>query len=119
MSGQTLFDKYGGFSSISKVIMSFYDTLLDSDELGPFFDEVDMKRLIDHQIKFVASLLGGPADYTGERLQQLHAHLSIQDQHFDEMKRVLNTTLEQHGFTEDDRETVLVAFEERRRLIVA
>ena len=119
MSAQNLFEKYGGFGAISKVVMSFYDTLLDSDELGPFFDDVDMKRLIDHQIKFVASLLGGPADYTGERLQQLHAHLAIENRHFDEMKRVLDGTLEDHGFTEIDRQTVLDAFEQRRGLIVA
>ena len=56
MADQTLFEKYGGFSSVSKVVLAFYDTLLDSDDIGPFFDDIDMSRMVDHQTKFVASL---------------------------------------------------------------
>ncbi len=59
MSEQSLFDKYGGFSKVSKIVLAFYDTLLDSDEIGPFFDDIDMTKMVDHQTKFVASLLGG------------------------------------------------------------
>jgi hemoglobin len=118
MTEQTLFDKYGGFSKISRVVLSFYDTLLDSDDIGPFFDEVDMSRMVDHQTKFVASLLGGPAAYTDNQLRQLHSHLKIEDAHFDELKIVLAETLENHGFDTDDIEAVLQEFENRRKLIV-
>ena len=118
MSEQTLFEKYGGFSKISRVVLAFYDTLLDSDDIGPFFDEVDMSRMVDHQTKFVASLLGGPASYTDNQLRQLHSHLAIEDSHFDELKVVLSGTLEDHGFTAEDIEAVLQEFETRRTLIV-
>ena len=43
----TLFDKYGGFATVSKVVMSFYDRVLDSDQIGEYFEDIDMKRLID------------------------------------------------------------------------
>jgi hemoglobin len=115
---QTLYDKYGGFGSVSRVVMAFYDKLLDSDDVGPFFDDVDMKRLIDHQTKFVAALLGGPADYTDERLGQLHSHLNIASEHFDEMKRMLGDTLTEHGFEADDCAAVLAEIEARRDVIV-
>ncbi|MDA4845727.1 group I truncated hemoglobin [Hoeflea poritis] len=118
MSEQTLFEKYGGFSKISRVVLSFYDTLLDSDDIGPFFDEVDMSRMVDHQTKFVASLLGGPASYTDNQLRQLHSHLAIEDNHFDELKVVLGETLEEHGFADEDVSAVLQEFENRRTLIV-
>ena len=115
---RTLYEKYGGFGSVSRVVMAFYDRLLDSDEVGPFFDNVDLKRLIDHQTKFVAHLLGGPADYSGERLQQLHAHLDINGAHFDEMKRILDETLAEHGFEDADRAAVMAEIEARRGQIV-
>ena len=118
MSEQTLFEKYGGFSRISRVVLSFYDTLLDSDDIGPFFDEVDMSRMVDHQAKFLASLLGGPASYTDNQLRQLHSHLAIKDSHFDELKVVLSETLEKHGFAAEDIGAVLQEFENRRTLIV-
>ena len=114
----TIYEKYGGFGAISRVVMDFYDKLLDSDEIGPFFDNVDMKRLIDHQTKFVAHLLGGPADYSDERLEALHAHLNIGSSDFDEMKRLLDETLADHGFDDEDRATVGSAIEARRSKIV-
>ncbi len=119
MTEQTLFEKYGGFSKVSKVVLAFYDALLDSDEIGPFFDDVDMSKMVDHQTKFIASLLGGPAAYTDNQLRQLHAHLDISDLHFDELKVVLSGTLQDHGFAPNDIEAVLGAFETRRNLIVS
>ena len=57
---QTLYERYGGFSAISRLVMAFYDNLLDSDQIADYFEDVDMRRLIDHQTKFVASLMGDP-----------------------------------------------------------
>lgn len=118
MSGQSLFEKYGGFSQVSKIVLAFYDTLLDSDEIGPFFDDIDMGKMVDHQTKFVATLLGGPASYSDKQLRQLHAHLDIRDSHFDELKVVLSDTLRAHGVEDQDVVVVLQEFEDRRQLIV-
>lgn len=114
----SLYDKYGGFSAISRVVMAFYDMVLDSDVLGPYFDGIDMPRLIDHQTKFVASILGGPAAFTDERLEQAHRGLGIRETDFDEMKRLLGLTLDEHGFSVADRTAVLAEIESRRSIIV-
>lgn len=92
--------------------------MLDSDEIGPFFDEIDMSRMVDHQTKFLASLLGGPASYTDNQLKQLHSHLEINHGHFDELKIILRQTLEHHGIETADVDTVLGEFEKRRMMIV-
>ena len=118
MAERTLYEKYGGFSQVSKIVLSFYDTLLDNDEIGPFFDDVDMSRIVDHQTKFIASLLGGPASYTDNQLRQLHSHLTITDAHFDELEGVLSGALLQHGMAGEDVEAVVAEFEKRRPLIV-
>lgn len=118
MTKQTLFEKYGGFSQVSRVVLAFYDKLLDSDDIGPFFDDIDMSKMVDHQTKFIASLLGGPASYTDTQLRQLHSHLPIQDAHFDELKEVLKETLTGHNFEAGDVDAVLQEFENRRVLIV-
>ena len=118
MVERTLYEKYGGFSQVSKIVLSFYDTLLDNDEIGPFFDDVDMSRIVDHQTKFIASLLGGPAAYTDNQLRQLHSHLAITDAHFDELEVVLSGTLLNHGMAAEDVEAVVAEFGKRRPLIV-
>lgn len=118
MSERTLFEKYGGFSKVSKIVMAFYDTLLDSDDIGPFFDDIDMSRMVDHQTKFISSLLGGPASYSDNQLRQFHTHLKIEDAHFNELKTVLEETLVDHGFVPDDIQAVMQAIETRRNLVV-
>lgn len=113
-----LYEKYGGFSKINKIVMAFYDTLLDSEEIGPYFDDIDMSRLIDHQTKFIAMLLGGPAHYSDEQLGRAHASLGVTGQHFDELKTILHATLDQFGIEKTDAESVLDAVEARRSVIV-
>ncbi len=115
---QTLFGKYGGFGSVSRIVLTFYDMALDSDQIGGFFENVDMRRLVDHQTKFVSSLMGGPASYSDAQLRQLHARLEISNADFDEMGRLLGEALAQHGIEPEDCESVMREIEARRDVIV-
>ena len=98
--------------------MALYDKLLDDDDVGPFFDDVDMPKLIDHQTKFVASLMGGPASFTDTHLANAHRHLTIGDAHFDQLKALVLKTLREFDLEAQDAETVLDAFEARRGILV-
>jgi hemoglobin len=116
---QNLFEKYGGFSTVSRIVMQFYDKALDSDILADYFEDIEMERLIDHQTKFVASLMGGPASYTDDMLKQLHAHLDIDDKAFDEMATLFRATLEETGMDPEDVALVAGEIIKRRSVIVA
>lgn len=118
MEDQSLYEKYGGFSTISKIVMTLYDRLLEDDDVGPFFDDVDMPKLIDHQTKFVASLMGGPASFSDVQLQAAHAHLAIEPTHFDILKDIVAGTLSDFNVDAGDIDTVLGAFEARRGLLL-
>ena len=98
--------------------MAFYDSILDHDDLGPYFDDIDMKTLIDHQTKFISSVLGGPASFSDTHLQHAHHRLSIPPAHFDAMKTLLAETLSNAGFDPSDIQVVLDAVEARRGIIV-
>lgn len=114
---RSLYEKYGGFSTVSKIVMTLYDKLLDDDDVGPFFDDVDMARLIDHQTKFVSSLMGGPASFTDTHIENAHKHLTIYDAHFDKLKDLIHETLTEFSVDGEDIQTVLAAFEQRRSLL--
>ncbi|WP_428648022.1 group I truncated hemoglobin [Roseibium sp.] len=116
---KALFDKYGGFKFVSRIVMAFYEKVLDSDQIGEYFDDVDMPRLIDHQTKFISSLLGGPASYTDERLRRAHASLKLTHEDFDEVARLLSQTLEEHNFEPRDIDTVMRAVESKRSCILS
>ena len=116
---QTLYEKYGGFKTISRVVMTFYEMALDSDEIGDYFEDIDMPRLIDHQTKFVSSLIGGPASFSDDRIETVHRHLNISHGHFDEMAEIFGQALEMHGMSEGDVKLALKAIEGKRSIIVA
>ncbi len=99
---QPIFERYGGFAKISRVVSDFYRRVLDSPILSPFFDGIDMRTLIDHQTKFMATMMGGPASFTNEHLARVHAHLSIGEHAFTEMVSLLRETLEDFDFDQTD-----------------
>ena len=114
----TLFEKYGGFKSVSRMVMTFYDKAIESDQIGDYFEDVDLARLIDHQTKFISSLLGGPAAYTDEQLRRMHATLQLSHADFDEMSKLLGEALTEHGMSPGDVAAVIAEVEARRAAIV-
>lgn len=115
---RSIFEKYGGFSNVSRIVMSFYNKMLDSPLTNPYFAHTDMKRLIDHQTKFIASLMGGPASYTNEHLERVHAHLGITEPAFSESMSLLRETLEDFDFQEEDIQDVVDEMQSRKNYIV-
>lgn len=98
----TAFERSGGFATLSKVVSAFYDKLLESPDLSRFFEGVDMRSLIDHQTKYIAAVMGGPASYSDEALGRVHARLNISAEEFREMAYLLRETLEDFEIADDD-----------------
>ena len=103
----TLFDKYGGFATVSQIVRQFYNDILEVPHLSAYFKHIDMNILIDHQTKFISHVLGGPAHYQGRALQVSHKHLKITHQHFDEVAEILQCVLEDAGMSDEDVTTVM------------
>jgi hemoglobin len=115
---ETIFERYGGFATVSRIVSSFYDEALDSPILSPFFVGVDTKTLIDHQTKFVASMMQGPASYSNEHLERVHRHLAIDNTAFDEMCTIFRETMEDFEMDESDMAHVMGEIQSRRMYIV-
>ena len=115
----SMFDRYGGFSSVSKIVMAFYDKVLDSDIIGDYFENTELPALIDHQTKFIASVMGGPASYTNPVLQRVHADLGIDAAAFQEMVSLLRETLEEFELAPHDIDTVIQDIKGRSSYIIS
>lgn len=115
----SLFDKYGGFASVSKVVFAFYEKAIESDVIGPYFENSDMRALVDHQTKFISSVMGGPASYSDEALQRVHASHGIDRASFEEMSRLLRETLVEFELAREDIDTVMHEIDSRVDIIVS
>jgi hemoglobin len=117
-SHQTMFERYGGFSTVSKIVSDFYSRVQDSDVASPFFAGSDMRTLIDHQTKFIASLMDGPASFTDEHLERVHSRLNIDTAAYEEIVMLLTESLEDAGVAKNDVAQVTRKFAASKHYIV-
>jgi hemoglobin len=114
-----MFERYGGFSSVRRIVSAFYDEVMETPHLARHFAGVDLKRLIEHQTLFISYLMDGPgAGYSDEVLRRVHTRLGITKDEFDDMADLLAETLEDQGVEDDDIATVEHRFRNREALIV-
>ncbi len=115
----TMFERYGGFAKVSRIVSSFYDKVMESPVLSPYFANVEMRRLVDHQTKFIASLMNGPVSYSNEHIERVHAHLGVTDEAFREAVDLLRETFEDFEVDETDISAVFNEIMSLKNFIVA
>lgn len=115
---ETIWNRYGGYSFVAQTVRDFYDRLLVSKALAPYFHGVNMEGLIEHQIQTVGAVMGGPYDLDVEALRRAHRHLRVQQTHFDELAVILDQTLDSHGLSANDKAVLLDAVDSVRSVIV-
>ncbi|MGE0659034.1 MAG: group 1 truncated hemoglobin [Reyranellaceae bacterium] len=115
----SMFQRYGGFAAIHRIVSAFYDRVLDCPALEPYFQGVAMDRLIDHQTKFIASLMGGPASFSDDAIRRAHQHLGISESEMHTMATVLRETLLDHEVEAEDADEVQAALLRYTPLICA
>ncbi|WP_404379220.1 group 1 truncated hemoglobin [Caenispirillum salinarum] len=114
----TLYARLGGPAAVARLVFDFYDRVLKHERLAVFFANTDMARLVDHQARFLGSVMGGPAAQSDGRLREAHAGLNIRAVDFDEMMAVLEETLHAHAVPAADVAQVMAELHRRRPLIV-
>ena len=115
----TIYERLGGFTTVRKIVVEFYNSVLEEDELAKYFASTNMERQVDHQTKFISQLLGGPVEYSDDHLKKVHARLSITNNHFDMIKEILCDKLEDFDLSDEHVEFVGNEFEIRRGIIVS
>ena len=115
----TLFDKYGGVPTIRLIIKAFYKEVLKRSYFKRFFVKVDMDRLIEHQVEFVAFAMGKPkSHYPDSFLARGHRGLKITDAQFNEVALILEKILNNFQVEKKDITTILDAVSSKRHLVV-
>jgi hemoglobin len=102
-----LYDKYGGFVALSPIVHAFYDKVLASPSLDRYFADVEMPALIEHQIKFLVKVFGGPDNQTEGAMREAHAPHEITPEAFAEVAGLLKEALEEARIEAADIATIL------------
>jgi hemoglobin len=89
----SIYDAIGGQAALDAAVQRFYERVTADPLLASFFDKVDLRKLKIHQAAFLGQALGGPPAYNGPGMQRAHAHLRIEQRHFDAVATHLAGTL--------------------------
>lgn len=77
-----IFDRIGGLTTVRRVVDDFYRRVLQDPSLRPAFAGIDLERLREHQVAFLAAALGGADSYRGRSMEHAHRGLGITAQQF-------------------------------------
>ena len=114
----TIWERYGGYGFVAKAVDDFYARVLLSRDLAPYFVNINMEKLVEHQIETIGAVMGGPYDLDIEVLRWSHARLKIKLAHFREIAAILSLTLEDNGLTDADRDALMAVVASTRDAIV-
>ena len=74
--------RLGGPERLQRVVDAMYTRVLADSDLAPFFEGVQIDKLVRMQTEFIASISDGSIEYTGADLTKVHAGRGITAQHF-------------------------------------
>ena len=115
----TLFDKYGGVPTIAKLVRLFHKEIMRRHHLAAYFDGIEMTVLAEHTVKYIAYVMGKPAEvYTGRDMYTAHSKYHIHGIHFDEVADVLKDILTNAGVTKPDVVQIMNRIEGLREMII-
>jgi len=69
----TIYDTLGGEKAVRALVDGLYFRIVGDVVLRPFFARADMEALKKSQVLFFCQLLGGPQQYRGPGIRELHA----------------------------------------------
>lgn len=104
---ESLYNRLGGRQALQTLIDLFYYKVLLDPELKKKFTGADMMTLKQHQVEFMASILGGAQKYPLSRLRKAHQKLHITDAQFDAICRHLESAMKEMGMEQEVVEEVL------------
>ena len=83
--------------------------MLSDPELAGFFSGTNLPRLKGMQVEFFAAALGGPDEYQGRSMKEVHRGRGIEQHHFDLVAKHLTEALQDAGVPQETVNTIIGA----------
>jgi hemoglobin len=100
--GKTLYERLGGEAAVNAAVDIFYGKVIADERISHFFENLDMVAQANKQKAFLTMAFGGPHNYSGKDMRAGHAHLALNEIHFDAVVEHLAATLKELGAADSD-----------------
>lgn len=81
-SGDDLYRELGGTEGITNIADNFLYHIGEDDRVIGFFAESDVERFHSKMIEHICDVSGGPCEYQGDPMREVHAGMDIRETHF-------------------------------------
>lgn len=98
----SLYERLGGEAAVNAAVDKFYEKVLADERISSFFQDLDMAAQAVKQKAFLTMVFGGPSGYTDKDMRSGHAHLGLNESHFDAVVEHLAATLTELGVGDED-----------------
>ncbi|MBE1495670.1 hemoglobin [Amycolatopsis lexingtonensis] len=105
----SIYEGIGGQEALVAVVDDFYERVLADAELAVFFRGTNLPRLKGMQVEFFTAALGGPDEYRGRSMKDVHLGRGIEQHHFDLVAKYLTDALLAAGVPQETTETIIGA----------
>lgn len=90
-----------GEQQITAIVTQFYLRAFADPIIGHFFFQKDHDLLLKGQLAFTIAMLGGPSNYRGRSMYDVHKNLPIKNAHFDRRLTLLQELMKKFQIDKD------------------
>ena len=89
-----LYQELGGKSGIAAIVEEFLNKLADDQRIVHYFKNTNIKRFRKKLIEQFCVESGGPCQYTGDSMQQVHAGMHLKEMDFNALVEDLTDAMD-------------------------
>lgn len=117
IQNNSLFNRIGGLSVLTKIVDEFIDTVAQSSRTKRSFEGVKLKTLKESVVAQLCKLTGGPCVYEGETMLNAHKDAKITESEFDAFVDIFRTTLNKYLATREKNELLKILAPMKRDIV--
>uniref|UniRef100_A0A7S4GMC9 Uncharacterized protein n=1 Tax=Oxyrrhis marina TaxID=2969 RepID=A0A7S4GMC9_OXYMA len=114
-----LFQRLGGLDGVMAMIDRLYECVERDKRINIFFEGAKLQQIKRSQTDFLIMTLGGPSEFVGRSLEDIHKVLQMTDYHLDCFMQNLSRALRDVGAEQDAVDESTVVLEALRKRILA
>lgn len=96
-SSATLYDELGGMPVIEKITDNFINEISFDQQIAAHFRETKIDRFREKLIEQLCNVSGGPCEYTGDSMLDVHQKMDITEGEFNRTVDLLINAMNQAG----------------------
>ena len=93
----SLYDQLGGQPAIEKIVDNFIEEISFDPQIVTHFKDTNIDRLRTKLIEKLCNVSGGPCEYTGDSMEQVHHKMNITEAEFNRTVDLLINAMNKAG----------------------